>query len=69
MQKSLPLLDASVIAAETALVAELAQTPETQGANLGVLNRRKIEQTIEIMVKNFQLNRPVSVEEVSFFQR
>lgn len=69
MQKSLPLLEASVIAAETALVAELAQTPETQGVNLGVLNRRKIEQTIEIMVKNFQLDRLVSVDEVSFFPR
>jgi NitT/TauT family transport system substrate-binding protein len=65
MSKSLPLLDAGLIAAETALVKDLATTPETTAAGLGALNREKIQQTIEIMVKNFQLDRAVSVDDVA----
>lgn len=65
MHKSLPLLDAGLIAAETALVKDLATTPETASGGLGALNREKIQQTIEIMVKNFQLDRAVAVDDVA----
>lgn len=69
MQKSLPLLDPTIIAAETALVADLATTAETATDGLGTLNRAKLSQTIEIMVKNFQLEKPVGIDDVAFITK
>lgn len=66
MHKSMPLLNAGIIADETKSVSELAVTPETQRDGLGVLNRDKIAQTIQIMGTAFKLSRQPTVEEVSF---
>lgn len=66
MQKSLPLLEPSLIAAETTIVAELANTPETKTDGLGVMSRAKVEETIRIMTRNFQLDHQVGVDEVAF---
>lgn len=66
MAKSLPLLDPSLIAAETALVAELATTPESKTDGLGAMSRARIEETVKVMTRNFQLDRPVTADEVAF---
>lgn len=66
MHKSMPLLNASIIAEETKSVSELAATPETKRDGLGVLNREKISQTIEVMGTAFKLARKPTVEEVAY---
>ena len=66
MAKSMPLLEPQLIAAETALVADLAVTPEIKIDGLGALHRGRIEETIKVMTKNFQLEKPVSINDVAF---
>lgn len=65
MAKSMPLLNAGIIAEETKAVSELAVTPETKRDGLGVLDRGKIAETIEIMNGAFKLARKPTVEEVA----
>jgi NitT/TauT family transport system substrate-binding protein len=65
MHKSMPLLDEGIIAEETKAVSELAATPETKREGLGVLNRAKIAQTIEIIGAAFKLSRQPTVDEVA----
>lgn len=67
MKKYLPLLDANIIAGETAHVARLAVTPETQRDGLAMPNRGKVEQTIAVMEANFKLGRKPTVDEVAYF--
>jgi NitT/TauT family transport system substrate-binding protein len=65
MKKALPLLDADIIAGETANVAELANPPERKGMPLLVLDPKKVAETIALVRDNFEVKRAPSAEEVS----
>jgi NitT/TauT family transport system substrate-binding protein len=69
MGKEMPMLDKGIIASETRAVAGLASTPETEKDGLGALNAGKVAQTIELMGKNFKLNRTPGADEVSFITK
>ncbi len=67
MKKHLPLLDVKIIEGETAHVAALATTPETQREGIAQPNRDKVRQTIEVMASNFELKRKPTIDEVAYF--
>jgi NitT/TauT family transport system substrate-binding protein len=65
MKKALPLLDADIIAGETANVAELANPPERKDIPLLVLDPKKVQETIDLVKDNFEVKRAPSMDEVS----
>ncbi len=64
-RKYMPLLDGDVIAAETANVGELANPSDRGGLPLLVLDPKKIKDTLDLVVENFDVKRKPVPEEVA----
>lgn len=57
-----PEIDAEIAAAETEIVAELAQTPDTDANGLGHIDPDRIESTISVVEGSFDMQQDVTVD-------